>query len=245
MPVAAVSQNASGRKARAVVMPRRRRPPARPRTLTARELEMEFGEKIVQAPWEAGAQECVKVNRRVDVLEEELANRRIGLSQYETGRIVQAVFERASGARLGSGGWNAGGSRDQTIAHELAIIYAIEDAETIQRYVRRIERAIGVVGTRFLRAILAERTSLKSYAAARGKSGERGLAQVAGHFRLLLEGLDEAWAARGATVFEEDAKGELHPRILAQRAAASSIETDERGRVVPKGKGFRWGRSES
>jgi hypothetical protein len=82
-------------------------------------------------PDEPGAFRDVQVNRRVDVLAQELASERI---EFEVGRIIQAVFERDSGARLGSGGWNAGGSRDQTVAHELAIIYAIDDAEQVRKF---------------------------------------------------------------------------------------------------------------
>jgi hypothetical protein len=82
-------------------------------------------------PDEPGAFRDVQVNRRVDVLAQELASERI---EFEVGRIIQAVFERDSGARLGSGGWNAGGSRDQTVAHELATIYAIDDAEQVRKF---------------------------------------------------------------------------------------------------------------
>ncbi len=230
-----------GRKARATIPGRRRKKPVRLAPLTAGQTEIEIGTKSVPAPYQPGSYETVAYNRRADILEEERSNKRISVSQYETGRIVQAIFERASGAKLGSGGWSQGGSRDQTIAHELAIIYAIEDAETVKRYVDRVERAIGAVGARMLRQILCERMSLRQYAEHRGKSGERGLAQVAAHFRLLLEGLDEAWAARGATIFEDDKKGEAHPRVLAERARPSQVETDERGVVVPPGKGYRWG----
>lgn len=223
--------------------PVHRRKPIRLAPLTARLADVEIGTKSVPAPYQPGLYETVPYNRRVDVLEEERANHRISVSQYETGRIIQAIFERASGAKLGSGGWSQGGSRDQTIAHELQIIYAIEDAETVKRYVTRVERAIGTVGTRFLRQILADRVSFAQYAAARGKAGERGLAQVAGHFRILLEGLDDAWAARGATVLEADAEGEMHPRIRAEGATPEACETDERGRMVPRGHGHRWGRT--
>jgi hypothetical protein len=49
----------------------------------------------------------------------------------------------------------------------------------VQALVRKIERAIGTVGARFLRQIVVERSTFAQYAAARGKRGERGVSQVA------------------------------------------------------------------
>ncbi|MGY2052396.1 hypothetical protein [Methylobacterium sp. JK268] len=185
----------------------------------------------IDDPLEPGKRLLATVNRRVDILEDERSHDRITVSQYETARQVQAVLERASGARLGSGGWDVGGSRDQTIAHELAVIYAIEDARLVQKLLARVERAVGTVGARFLRAVLADRMSFGAYAQARGKGGERGTAQVAAHFRLLLEGLDEAFVARGVASDIE--------RWF--RTPDTGEETDARGRVVPAGHGEAWG----
>lgn len=242
MPATKQSTTQKQPKGRITVAGRRRHQPVRLAPVTARDLTLDLGTKLVADPLEPGAFTHAPFNRRVDVLEEEISNRRITTSQYEIGRIIQAVFERASGARLGSGGMGEGGSRDQTIAQELKVIYAIEDAETVKRYVSRIERVIGTVGARFLRQVLADGTTFAQYAEARGKGGDRGRNQIGEHFRILLEGLDDAWAARGSAIFEEDAQGEMHPRILAQRAQREATETDERGRVVPQGQGYRWGR---
>lgn len=235
---------------------RRRRRVARVVPLTARDAAFDVVERRVPDPYEPGTHRHTTFNRRVDILEEERANRRITESQYLIGRMVQAVFERASGARLGSGGWNASASRDQTIAHELQVIYGIEDAETVRRWVARVERQVGMVGTRFLRQILAERVTLKQYAEARGKAGERGTAQVGAHFRILLESLDEAWQAKGRAIFDPADRydeaaasvtmGEVgpHARVYADPAAATAEEVDEHGVVVPAGRGYRWGRSQ-
>lgn len=138
------------------------------------------------------------MNRRVDILADEFSKRRISRAQFDVGRMIQAVYEKASGSR-GSQFWGEGGSRDTTVAHELAIIYSVETAERVRKFTARLERAIGSVGARFLRAVLVERLSFAQYAQARGKGGERGTAQVAAHFRLLLEGLTEAqYTASGA-----------------------------------------------
>lgn len=166
--------------------------------VTARVLEVTVEQRSVPDPMDPGSFRTSDVNTSVDLLLHERARCRISEAQYQVGRMIQAVYERGSGARLGSSGWGEGGSRDQTIAHELAIIYAIEDAERVRKFTRRLETALGTVGARFLRQVLTERVTFAQYAAARGKSGERAVAQVAAHFRLLLEGLTEAQhTARG------------------------------------------------
>ncbi|TGD94049.1 hypothetical protein [Methylobacterium nonmethylotrophicum] len=185
----------------------------------------------IDDPLEPGKRLLATVNRRVDILEDERSHGRISVSQYETARQVQAVFERATGARLGSGGWNVGGSRDQTIAHELAIIYAIEDARVVRALLGRVEKAVGTVGARFLKSVLADRQTFAQAAEARGKAGERGTSQVAAHFRILLEGLDEAFASNGLV-------REIESFF---RTPDTGEETDARGTVVPAGHGHAWG----
>src|SRR3954470_327954 len=96
---------------------------------------------------------AVRVNRRVDLLEEELGNGRIKEPLYRAGRLAQAVFERAQG-RSGGSSWSQGDRVDQALAHELAIIQNLETAEAARAMVGRIERAIGVVPARFLRRML-------------------------------------------------------------------------------------------
>lgn len=234
-----------------------------------RDLDVEVVERRVDDPWPDPERSDplspppkipAQVNRRVDILEQELGNRRIDEAQYRTGRIVQAVFERAQG-RVGGGGWNAGDKVDAALAHELAVIHSIETAEKVEALMARIDRAIGTVGSRFLRRILVDRVSLEQYALERGKSGERGKAQVAAHFRFLLEDLAEAWAARGSSRAERDADPWTEPpadnpkavRRSTNRAADTLIrgerstplpgeEVDVGGVVVPPGKGYQLAR---
>lgn len=170
------------------------------------------------------------VNRRVDILETERANRLITVSQYETGRVVQAVLERASGARLGSGGWGQGGTRDQTEAHELAIVYAIQDAQIIRAMAERITRALGHIDARLLRLVLGEGRTYAEVAALQGKgSGDRAARYIAARFRDALAELDERFAARGVVTGE----------VRASRAAPSHEPTDAAGRVVPPAQAYR------
>lgn len=204
----------------------RRRQPSRPVPITAREREIEVGERSVPDPYAPGSFTRAPVNRRVDILAKEHAAGFISDAQFQVGRMIQAIYERGSGARLGSRGWEPCGSRDRTVARELAVIYALEDANRVIKFTARLERAIGAVGTRFLRAILAEGHTFTSYAAARGKSGERGTSQIATHFRFLLEGLTEAQhtaTGAGRTPIQDTYRqqaDELGDRLVRLQAAA-------------------------
>lgn len=179
---------------------------------TARDVEVVTSKRSVPDPFEPGAFLTASVNRKVDVLADERSKGRITEAQFLVGRMIQAVYERGSGARLGSAGWNVSGSRDQTVAHELAILYAIDDAETVRKFTRRLEDAIGAVGARFLRAILAEGKTFSSYAAERGRGGERAATDIAKRFRWLLESLTES---------QHTATGAERQRIRATRTASS------------------------
>ena len=189
----------------------------------------------VADPHTPGARVMAAVNRNVDVLEMERAHGRITVSQYEVGRQVQAIFERASGARLGSMDFGVRGSKDMTIAYELSVIYAIDDARLVAKLKDKVVRAVGAPGARFLHEVLTGRQTFAQFAEARGKGGERGTAYIAEHFRILMENLDEDFAGEGvANVQERFFQGER-----------TGEETDARGRVVPDGHGQYWGDQEA
>lgn len=173
-------------------------------------------------------------NRNVDVLEMERSHGRITVSQYEVGRQVQAILERGVGARLGSMSFGVRGTKDLSIAHELAIIYAIEDARLVAALKGKIVRAIGNTGSRFLAEVLTGRQTFAQYAEARGKGGERGTAYIAEHFRILLEDLDTEFAAEG-----------IAQAIRGFHGHATGEETDAKGRTVPDGHGVYFGELEA
>lgn len=127
--------------------------------------------------------------RRVDLLQAELSNERITPEQYAVGRMIEAVFERGSGACLGTATW--GEVRSGSTAQDLAIILRVEDARRIDRFVTRLEQEVGRKGVRMLRAILADGHTFKTYAALRGRAGELGVRSIAEHFRIVLEDLAE------------------------------------------------------
>ena len=149
----------------------------------------------VPDPHDADVRIRATANRRVDILELERSHGRISEAAYMVGRIVQATFERASGVRSGGGG--AGVRVDAATAHELAIIYSIDNARAVQALMKRIESAIGTVGARFLRQVITEGVSFAGAAEQRGRGGRAGTAAAADRFRMLLEDLAEAWRAIG------------------------------------------------
>lgn len=196
---------------------------ARTAPITGRDVEIQEGTRLFHDPDKPGSYFSAPVNRRVDILAAERAANRITESQLLVGRMIQVVYERGSGARLGSVAWGEGGSKDQTVAHELAIIFSIEDAEKVKKFTARVERAIGTVGARFLRQVLTERVTFAQYAAQCGKSGEKAVAQVAAHFRFLLEGLTEAQhTAQGTSRVTPDDQYAAAARSLVSRTPESS-----------------------
>ena len=172
------------------------------------------------------------LNRRVDLLVQERSNKRISEAEYQTGRIVQALFERSTGVRNGDGRSRTRGN--PALEAEIRLIYGIDDGPTVARYLRRIPFVVGEVGTRRLRTILMGR-SFQQVAEERGRPGERGLRSVADQFRSYLQDLTEAWAASGVPVSEQD-PGKLAPRIMAWLAEPTpDMETERaRGTMHPR-----------
>jgi hypothetical protein len=136
------------------------------------------------------------VNRRVDILELERSAGRLSDAAYAVGRIVQAVFERARGIRP-SRGWRERDRVDAAWVHEVAIVYALDDARKVHAYKERIRSALGMIDARLLEQVLGDCLTYAECAAARGRAGERGIAYYAARFRDALEALADAWAAKG------------------------------------------------
>jgi hypothetical protein len=134
-------------------------------------------------------------NRRVDVLEHERSHGRISDRAYSVGRIAQAVFERAR--RSGCGGqWRQGDRVDAVVAHDLAIVHAIEDARKIRGYVEKIRQAVGRIDANILQLILGDNRTYADVAALRGRAGDAGASYFAKRFRDALEDLAETWERR-------------------------------------------------
>ncbi|KMO28066.1 hypothetical protein VQ03_30140, partial [Methylobacterium tarhaniae] len=97
----------------------------------------------------------VTVHRCTDLLEREASHGRLSAEADLVGRVLQVAFERRSELR-GSGSPEGGDRVDHTVAHELAILLAIDDERVVEGLLDRLREAVGNVGTRFLRQVLAE-----------------------------------------------------------------------------------------
>lgn len=136
------------------------------------------------------------VNRKVDVLERERSHGLISSGAYATGRIIQAVFEKAS--RLGGSNWAGHDAKDTRNLSDRITVNALETAREVAAIRSRMEAVLGGTGAHLVRAILVEGTTFERWGATRGPGGDRDTRYVSKRFREALEELSEAWSAKGA-----------------------------------------------
>lgn len=183
------------------------------------------------------------VNYRVDLLEQERANKRLTPAAYLTGRLLQAVFEKAS--RVGSSNWIGGDRVDAAVAHEKQILAMLRNARLIAALEERMKEKVGSNGTDFVRKLLTGERTFQSYAAQQQqiqarrlglrqptKVSDRAINRVAEQFREVLEDLAEGLAAAGKA--RSPIRGEQAPENPAE-------DFDDKGRLVAPGAGYRWG----
>lgn len=181
---------------------RRRAVPYDPRTRTGGELRVVPEARKVENPYEVGPAKIeAQVNRRVDLLEQERSLGRtapimedglpkFGISQaaFVVGREIQAVFEAASRITSPTGLWVTSSANRGNAADASVVMHAAKraTADRVHAAETRLAEIIGRVGVRELRGFLTG-TTYEQYAAARGRSGERAIADVAKRFRWFLE----------------------------------------------------------
>jgi len=139
---------------------------------------------------------AVRINRCVDVLEDERAHKRISEAAYREGRALMRLFEPATA--MGSTNW-AGTSRvDAWVAKELSVIRGIDRARAITALKGWLRHELGAIDANLVVRIVGEGKSYAEAAALQGKAGDRGMRYIAARFRDALEALAEAKAAVGA-----------------------------------------------
>lgn len=144
-----------------------------------------------------GERHQVRINRLVDVLEDERAHRRISEAAYVAGQQLMRVFGRARGPGNASN-W-AGASRvDSFVSKELAVIGGLDAARAITKLKAWLRSELGAIDANLVVRVLHEGKSYAEVAALQGKAGPRGTTYVAHRFRDALEALAEAQAATGA-----------------------------------------------
>lgn len=169
----------------------------RPAPRLARDLAVVPGNRVVPCPYNPNERIAVTVNRHVDVLARERSAGRLTEAEFLVGRLCQEAWEKQSGARMGRRGFDPSGSRDQTVAHELSIIYALDDAAKVAAFNDRIAAAIDWTGIAVLKRFLVEGHSFSTYAGL--GATEAQINKVGDRFRDRLKDLTEAlYTASGA-----------------------------------------------
>ncbi len=193
----------------------------------------------------------VTVNRCCDLLEREASHGRISREAYLVGRVIAEVFERRAGPR-GSGSPEGGNRVDHTVAHELAILLAIDDGRLVEGLMDRLHGAVGSVGARFLHQVLAQGADFAGIARRLGRGdGRAAVASVADRFRGLLEDIAADWLHRQTgetrreapivgTAAEPARPGEAYDaqgcQVPPTRAYAVGRDPDGAGRWMPASK---------
>ncbi|WP_458438739.1 hypothetical protein [Methylorubrum extorquens] len=192
MSVAASSISISASKKSRRAASSRRPPPH-----LARDLAVVPSNRVVPCPYNPNERIAVTVNRHVDVLARERSNGRLTEAEFFVGRLCQEAWEKQSGARMGRRGFDPSGSRDQTVAHELSIIYALDDAAKVAAFNNRVAAAIGWTGVAVLKRFLVEGHTFSTYAGL--GATEAQINKVGYRFRDRLKDLTEAlYTATGA-----------------------------------------------
>ena len=137
---------------------------------------------------------AVAINRRVDILEDELKQRLISEGAYRTGREIQRAFEIGIPS---SSNWNDGGSGDPTTAQEMRQARMCDRASRAVALEADIRRLVGEKGADLIRRVLGEGWTYGQISTREGKLGDWGRRMVAHEFRDCLEYITEKRAAKG------------------------------------------------
>jgi len=136
----------------------------------------------------------VTINRRVDILEDELKQRLISEGAYRTGREIQRAFEIGIPS---SSNWTDGGSGDPTTAQEMRQARMCDRASRAVALDADIRRLVGEKGADLIRKVLGEGWTYGQISIRKRLSGDRGRRQVAAEFRDCLEYICEKRSAKG------------------------------------------------
>lgn len=167
------------------------------------------------------------VNRRVDILEAELSHKRISGAAYQTGRLIQAVFERMG--TIGGSSWQGTDKKDTALVSDHLAARMVLAAQAVDKLKWRMEAALGGTGARLVRLVLVENVTFERYGAACGPGSERDGRYAARRFREALEDLAEAWSAKGQRTADPDDKhAEAGRAAIARQRAAMEARMAER-----------------
>lgn len=157
---------------------------------TARSRRMDTALVSMPVPDAPSVRREVLVNRRVDTLAHEKAQRRITSDEFHAGRAMQSIWEAQDGSRVSGADWTGGtrrsGLTDGLSASEVLAIRRLVGARRAEELNALVRDVIGKHGLRELRAVLCGHGYFADLAAAEGRSGERAASEIASRFRWLL-----------------------------------------------------------
>lgn len=177
--------------------PVRKPAPYKPSGRQPPHLALREGLKQVDDPYEPGRQREVPVNRHVDVLENELARKRIDTADYAAGQRLKRAYERLPAASSGSN-WRGGSrpgpieARNRKEDRHIDAMMAVEELEA------EAKEHIGKDMLRMLQLVLRDGLTFTEIAARAAHHGSTAtVAQVADRFRWSLRCLANKLAAVG------------------------------------------------
>lgn len=157
---------------------------------TARSRRMDTALVSMPVPDAPNVRRDVLVNRRVDTLAHERAQRRITADEFRAGRAMQSIWEAQDGSRVSGADWTGGtrrsGLTDGLSASEVLAIRRLVGARQAEDLNAELRDAIGRDGLTELRAVLCGHGYFADMAAAEGRTGERAASEIASRFRWLL-----------------------------------------------------------
>ncbi|WP_345820143.1 hypothetical protein ABC766_29495 [Methylobacterium fujisawaense] len=207
---------------------------------TERDAAVQLGRRIVTDPTRLGGFVEVQVNKQLDVLTVEHSANRISDQEFAVGRLLQEAWtDNGDSAdrrlvRLERLGVTIDGREEEELApREMGMLREVFRLRAVGKLDEKLAGIVGWIGVRFLKAILVEGHTLKSYASCTVGGGDRGVGRVGDRFRWLLEsvtdGLHTAEGARLPTprdIYSADADT-VPARVAALKARAEAAKEAE------------------
>jgi hypothetical protein len=164
------------------------------------------GRRIVTDPEKLGGFVEVQVNKQLDVLTMEHSASRISDQEFAVGRLLQEAWTGSSDSadhrieRMARLGVMIDNREEEELApREMGMLREVFRLRAIAKLDEKLSGVIGWIGVRFLKAILVEGHTLKTYASCTVGGGERGVSRVGDRFRWLLQSVtDSLHTAEGA-----------------------------------------------
>jgi len=204
-----------------------------------RDAAIKPGRRIVTDPTRLGGFVEVQVNKQLDVLTMEHSASRISDQEFAVGRLLQEAWTGSSDSadrrieRMARLGVMIDSREEEELApREMGMLREVFRLRAMAKLDEKLAGIVGWIGVRFLKAILVEGHTLKSYASCTVGGGDRGVGRVGDRFRWLLEsvtdGLHTAEGPRQHTprdIYRDDADT-VPARVAALKARVEAAEAE-------------------